>query len=233
VFGIAEGSFAEYAAADEDKLAVQPPGVNFEKAAAAAISASTALEAVTDVGQIRPGQAVLVVGASGGVGTFAVQLAKALGAHVTAVCSSAKADVVRSIGADLVIDYTTSDVLAGDVRYDVILDIGGRNPLRQLRRALTPRGTLVIVGGEGGGRWTGGFLERQLYAFTLSLFGHRRLKGFINKEHNTILERVATHLTHGDVRSIIDRTYDLEDVADAIRDLEAGTIAGKAVITVR
>jgi NADPH:quinone reductase-like Zn-dependent oxidoreductase len=233
VFGIANGAYAEYAAADEDKLVHKPGSITFEQAGVAAISGGTALQALTDVGRLEPGQRVLVVGASGGVGTFAVQLAKALGGVVTGVASAAKVDMVRSIGADDVIDYTAQDFLDGTTRYDVIIDIGGRNSIRRLRRALTSTGTLVLTGGEGGGKWTGGFLERQVRAWVLSLAGRQRLKGFINKEHHTILERLSDHLASGAVVPVIDRTVDLEHVPDAIRDLDAGQIAGKAAVILR
>ena len=176
---------------------------------------------------------MLVIGASGGVGTFTVQLAKALGGIVTGVASAAKAEMVRSIGADHVIDYSTQDYLDGSARYDLIVDIGGRNSIQRLRRALAPTGTLVLTGGEGGGRWTGGFVERQLQALVLSLVVRQRLRGFVNKEHHTILERLAVHLASGAVVPVIDRTVDLEHVPDAIRDLTAGRIAGKAAVVIR
>src|SRR5215216_389591 len=148
VFGIGKGSYAEYARALEDKLAPRPANLTFEQAAVVAISGLTALQGLRDHGQVRPGQEVLVIGASGGVGTYAVQLAKAFGAHVTGVCSTTKVDMVRSIGADHVINYTRDDFAEGDQRYDLILDVGGNSSLARLRRALAPRGTLVIVGGE-------------------------------------------------------------------------------------
>src|SRR3954471_2692645 len=151
VFGISRGSFAEYAAAREDKLAHKPANLTFEQAAVVAVSGLTALQSLVDVGRLEAGQHVLIVGASGGVGTYAVQIAKACGAEVTGVCSTAKADLVASIGADHVIDYTRHDFADGSERYDVILDIGGSTSLSRLRRALTPRGTLVIVGGEDDG----------------------------------------------------------------------------------
>jgi NADPH:quinone reductase-like Zn-dependent oxidoreductase len=152
VFGIGKGTYAEYAAAAEDKLAPKPANLTFEQAAVVAISGSTALHALRDHGQLQPGQTVLIIGASGGVGTYAVQLAKALGAHVTGVCSTTKVDLVRSIGADHVIDYTRGDFADGRHHYDLILDIGGNSPLSRLLRALTPDGTAIIVGGETGGR---------------------------------------------------------------------------------
>ncbi|MDP8970623.1 MAG: NAD(P)-dependent alcohol dehydrogenase, partial [Actinomycetota bacterium] len=187
VFGIARGSFAEYAAAREDKLAHKPASLSFEQAAVVPVSALTALQALRDAGRVQGGQKVLVIGASGGVGTYAVQLAKAFGAEVTGVCSTAKVDPVRSIGADHVLDYTHEDFADGSQRYDLILDIGGNSRLSRLRRALTPSGTLVIVGGEEGGKLTGGF-DRQLRASVLSLFVRQRLTMLVNKEHHRYLE---------------------------------------------
>src|SRR5215211_7898018 len=156
VFGIGKGSYAEYVCAREDKLAHKPENLTFEQAAVIAIMGSTALQALRDHGKVRQGQEVLIIGASGGVGTYAVQIAKAFGANVTGMATTEKVEMVRSIGADNVIDYRREDFAEGDQRYDVILDIGGNSSLARLRRALTPEGTLVIVGGEGGGRWLGG-----------------------------------------------------------------------------
>ena len=155
VFGIGRGSFAEYACARPDKLVRKPTSLTFAQAAVVAVSGLTALQGLRDAGRLRPGQHVLITGASGGVGTYAVQIAKALGAEVTGVCSTAKTDLVSSIGADHVLDYSRDDFAAGPQRYDLILDIGGNAALARLRHALTPAGTLVIVGGEDGGRWTG------------------------------------------------------------------------------
>src|SRR5829696_485436 len=155
--------------AREDKLAPKPANLTFEQAAVVAISGLTALQALRDHGKVRSGQKVLVIGASGGVGTFAVQIAKAFGAHVTGVSSTTKVEMVRSIGADHVIDYAREDFAEGEQRYDLILDIGGNSSLSRLRRALTPKGTLVITGGEGGGRWLGG-TDRQIRAMMLSPF---------------------------------------------------------------
>jgi NADPH:quinone reductase-like Zn-dependent oxidoreductase len=166
VFGIGKGSYAEYVCAREDKLAPKPANLTFEQAAVVAISGLTALQALRDHGRVEPGQEVLIIGASGGVGTYAVQIAKAFGAHVTGVCSTAKMEMVRSIGADYVIDYTREDFAEGEQRYDLILDIGGNSSLSRLRRTLTPEGTLVIVGGEGGGRCFGG-TDRQIRALVL------------------------------------------------------------------
>src|SRR5215216_5405957 len=187
VFGIGKGSYAEYVSAREDKLAHKPVNLTFEQAAVIAIMGSAALQALRDHGKVRPGQEVLIIGASGGVGTYAVQIAKAFGAHVTGVCSTTKVEMVRSIGADHVIDYTREDFAEGDQRYDVILDIGGNSSLARLRRALAPRGTLVIVGGEGGGRWIGG-MDRQLRAVALSPFVRQRLAMKIPNEHHADLE---------------------------------------------
>ncbi len=231
VFGIASGSFAEYAAADEAKLVHKPSSLSWEQAAVAPISGGTALQALTDVGGLQAGQRVLVVGASGGVGTYAVQLAKALGADVTGVCSTAKLDVVRSIGADHVIDYTREDYLDGAATYDLILDIGGRSSVARLRKALTATGTLVIVGGEDGGRLTGG-IGRQLRAMLVSPFIRHNLKSFIQKEHHTQIERLAEHLESGAVVPVIERTVALPGVPGALRDLEAGRVSGKIAVSV-
>jgi NADPH:quinone reductase-like Zn-dependent oxidoreductase len=182
VFGIGQGSYAEYVCAREEKLAPKPVNLTLKQAAVLAIMGSTALQALRDHGKVRPGQEVLVIGASGGVGTYAVQIAKSFGAHVTGVCSTQKVEMVRSIGADHVIDYTQEDFAEGDHRYDLILDIGGNSSLARLRRALVSRGTLVITGGEGGGRWLGG-TDRQLRAMMLSPFVGQKLGTFVNKEN--------------------------------------------------
>jgi NADPH:quinone reductase-like Zn-dependent oxidoreductase len=232
VFGIAGGSYAEYAIAEESKLAHKPANVTFEQAGVAAISGITALQALSEVADVAAGQDVLVIGASGGVGTYAVQIAKALGGRVTGVASGAKAEFVRSLGADDVVDYRHTDYLDGSVRYDVIIDIGGRNPVRKLRRALHREGTLVIVGGEGGGRWTGG-IGRQLRALMVSPFVSQRLAMFISEEHHRFMDRLARHLELGEVTPAIGERFALADTADAIRMLEAGATRGKSVIIVR
>jgi NADPH:quinone reductase-like Zn-dependent oxidoreductase len=231
VMGTGEGSFAEYARAREDKLAPKPANLTFEQAAAVPISASTALQAVRDKGQVQPGQKVLIIGASGGVGTFAVQLAKAFGAEVTGVSSTAKVDLVRSIGADHVIDYTREDFADGGQRYDLILDIGGNRSISHLRRALSPEGTLVLVGGEGGGRWIGG-MERQVRALAVSPFVRQKLKMFVAREHYAELQVLSELIEAGKITPVIDRTYPLSQAADAIRYLEKGNARGKIVITV-
>jgi NADPH:quinone reductase-like Zn-dependent oxidoreductase len=231
VFGISRGSFAEFACAREDKLALKPVNLTFDQAAVVAISGLTALQAVCDVGRVQPGQRVLLIGASGGVGTYAVQIAKAFGAEVTGVCSTAKVDLVRSLGADHVLDYTRDDFSSTPGRYDLILDIGGNPPLSRLRRALTATGTLVIVGGENGGRWTGG-IGRPLRAVALSPFVRQRLVMKTPKEHYADLERLVDLIEAGKLKPVIEKTYPLHEVPDAMRHLQAGQARGKLVITV-
>jgi NADPH:quinone reductase-like Zn-dependent oxidoreductase len=228
VFGISRGSFAEYAAARADKLARKPARLSFDQAAAVTVSGLTALQALR-AGHARAGQHVLVIGASGGVGTFAVQIAHALGAEVTGVASTTKADMVRSIGADHLIDYTREDFAAGPQRYDVVLDIGGNAPLSRLRRALTREGTLVIVGGEDGGRWTG--VGRQMRALALSPFVRQRLTTFIATHREADIQHLAELIEAGDLTPILDRTYPLPEAADAMRHLVAGRVRGKLAIS--
>jgi NADPH:quinone reductase-like Zn-dependent oxidoreductase len=231
VFGIGKGTFAEYARALESKLAPKPANLTFEQAAAVAISGSAALQAVRDHAQVRSGQSVLVIGASGGVGTYAVQLAKMFGAQVTGVCSTTKVDLVRSLGADHVIDYTREDFASGQQRYDAIVDIGGNATLARLRRALAPKGTLVITGGETKGRWLGGS-DRQLRAILLSVFVGQKLGTFISSENHKDLLVLKELIEAGDVTPVIDRTYPLSDAPEAIRYVEEGRARGKVVLTV-
>jgi NADPH:quinone reductase-like Zn-dependent oxidoreductase len=231
VFGTSDGSFAEFALAREDRLAPKPANLDFVQAAAVPTSALTALQALRDAGRVEAGQRVLVIGAAGGVGTFAVQLAKAFGTHVTGVCSTAKVDLVRSIGADDVLDYTKDDPTDGTRRFHLILDTAGNRPISRLRRALTPRGTLVIVGGEGGGRWFGG-ADRQLRAALLSPFVSHKLRGVLLTENADDLRAVADLIESGAVTPVIDRTYPLAETLDAIRYLAEGRARGKVVITV-
>ena len=195
-----------------------------------AISGSAALQGLRDHGRVEPGQKVLIIGASGGVGTFAVQIARTFGAHVTGVCSPTKLDMVRSIGADQVIDYTSEDFADGRRRWDVILDIGGSSSLKRLRRALTPRGTLVIVGGEGGGRWLG-VVNRLIQAMALSPFVGQKLSAFVSKENHEDMLVLKELIESGKVAPVIDKTYPLSEVPEAIRCLEAGQVQGKVVIT--
>jgi NADPH:quinone reductase-like Zn-dependent oxidoreductase len=232
VFGICEGSFAEYVCARADKLAPKPANLSFEQAAAVPISALTALQALRDTGKVQPGQQVLVIGAAGGVGSFAVQLAKAFGAEVTGVCSTTKVDLVRSIGAEEVIDYTREGFTDGARRWDLIVDTAGRRSLAHLRRALTPRGTLVIVGGEGGGRWLGGFDRQILRAPILSALVRQKLRPFISKERSEDLVVLKELIEAGKVTPVIGKTYPLSEAPAAMRHLEAGHARGKIVITV-
>ncbi|SDP15378.1 NADPH:quinone reductase [Arthrobacter sp. ok909] len=231
VYGTCEGSFAEYVCAKESRLALKPKNLSFEQAAAVPISAVTALQALRDTGKVQPGQDVLVIGAAGGVGAYAVQLAKAFGAEVTGVCSTAKTDLVRSIGADHVIDYTHDDFADGARQFDLIVDTAGNRPLSVLRRALKPKGTLAIVGGEGGGRLTGGF-ERSLRAALLSAFVGQQLKGVMSAERAEDLRFLAGLIEAGAVTPVIGRCYALADAPAAIRDLRDGQVRGKAVVTV-
>ena len=231
VFGIAVGSLAEFAVAKEDNLTVKPAEISFEQAAASAVSGVTALQALVDVGGAEAGQRVLIIGASGGVGSFAVQLAKALGTEVTAVASTRNLDVMRSLGADRVVDYTAEDFTEIDEPFDLILDIGGRNSIRRLRSVLTATGTLVIVGGEGGNRITGG-VGRQLRAMVLSWFVKQRLTTFISGAHHSLIERLAVHLASGAVTPAVHATFPLADAAQAIGQLDAGRATGKSVIVV-
>jgi NADPH:quinone reductase-like Zn-dependent oxidoreductase len=231
VFGIGKGSYAEYVCAREDKLAPKPANLTLEQAAVVAISGLTALQGLRDHGRVEPGQKALIIGASGGVGTYAVQLAKAFGAHVTGVCSTTKVDMVRSIGADHVIDYTREDFAEGDQRYDLILDIGGNSSLARLRRALIPRGTLVIVGGETDGRWLGG-TDRQLRALMLSRFVGQKLGTFVSSENHEDMIVLKDLIESGKLTPVIDRTYPLSEVPEAICYLEGGHTQGKVAITV-
>ncbi|WP_254185454.1 NAD(P)-dependent alcohol dehydrogenase [Nocardioides panacis] len=230
VYGVGRGSFAQYAVARADKLARKPVGLTFEQAAVVPISAATALQALRDHGRLEPGQRVLVIGASGGVGSYAVQIAKALGAEVTGVASTAKLDLVRSLGADHVLDYTRDDFAATGVRFDLILDIAGNPKLSRLRRALTPTGTVVIVGGEEGGNLTGG-MSRTLRALALSPFTRQRFVNFINKERASDLDRLTALIESGQVTPSIDKSYPLEQVPEAMRRLASGDVRGKVAIT--
>lgn len=230
VHGLADSGFAEYAQAEPGKLAHKPAALDWEAAAATTDSALTALQAVRDHGEVQAGERVLVVGASGGVGTFAVQIAKAFSAEVTGVASTAKLAHVRELGADHVVDYTQDDFADGSERYDVIIDTGGNRRLRDLRRALTPRGRLVIVGGENGGRWLGG-TDRSLRAHLLSPFISQRLGTFIASENADDLRALAGLVEAGDVAPVVDRTYPLADAPAAIRHLLDGRAEGKVVVT--
>src|ERR1700760_1780230 len=229
VFGIGQGSFAQYARARQDKLARKPASLTFSQAAAVAVSGLTALQGLRDAGRLQPGQHVLITGASGGVGTFAVQIAKALGARVTGVCSTAKTGLVASIGADHVLDYTRDDFADGSRRYDLILDIGGNSPLSRLRRALTPGGTLVLAGGEDGGRWTG--MSRQLRALARSPFTASGSTMLTSRQRRADLETLARLIEAGQLTPVFGKTYSLRQAPDAMRHLQAGHARGKLVLT--
>jgi NADPH:quinone reductase-like Zn-dependent oxidoreductase len=231
VYGTCDGSFAEYACAKEDKLARKPVGLSFEEAAAAPISGVTALQAVRDAGQVTVGQKVLILGAGGGVGSYAVQLAKAFGAEVTGVCSTGKVELVRSLGADAVIDYTTSDIAGAGKLYDLIIDTAGNRPLSVLRRLLVPKGTLVIVGGEGGGKLTGGF-ERSLVAPLVALVSGQKFKGLVAKETHLDLEALASLIESGSVKPAVDKVFPLAEAPAAIQYLRDGQARGKVVVRV-
>lgn len=231
VYGTCEGSFAEYVCAKEDKVARKPANLTFEEAAAAPISGVTALQAVRDAGEVTVGQKVLIIGAGGGVGSFAVQLAKAFGAEVTGVCSTGKVGLVRSLGADAVIDYTKEDIASAGVRYDVILDTAGNRPLSILRRVLAAKGTLVLVGGEEGGKLTGGF-ERSLGAPFVSLFSGQKFKGLVSKETYLDLEALASLIEAGSVKPALDKVFPLAEAPAAITYLREGRSRGKVVVKV-
>jgi NADPH:quinone reductase-like Zn-dependent oxidoreductase len=230
VYGTCAGSFAEYAPVRATMLARKPSNLSFEEAAAAPISGAAALQAVRKAA-VRSGDRVLVIGASGGVGTFTVQIAKAMDAQVTGVCSTNSVELVRSLGADHVIDYTRDDALDGSRRYDAIIDLAGNAKLSALRGALTARGRLVIVGGETGGRWLGGF-DRSLRAALLSLFVRQDLGLLASKENTANLDALRDLVEAGRVAPAVDRTYELAQTADAIRTVQGGHARGKTIIRV-
>ena len=233
VYGVTRlGSFAEYALSHEDELDRKPRNLSFEQAAAVPVSAMAALRGLRDVGDLQPGQHVLVIGASGGVGCYAVQLARTFGAHVTGVCSTSKTDLVRSLGAEDVIDYTREQVDTRGPRFDLILDTAGRRPLSVLCRALTPSGTLVIVGGEGGDPWLGGFGPQILGAPLRSALSRQRLRVVVAKQRFEDLQYLTELIEAGKLTPVIDRTYPLPHASDAIRYLARGHPAGKIVVTV-
>jgi NADPH:quinone reductase-like Zn-dependent oxidoreductase len=231
VFGWCDGAFAEYATTPEGQLAPKPANLSFEQAATVPVSGFAALQGLRDVGGIQPGQQVLVIGAAGGVGSFAVQLAKAFGAEVTGVCSTSQAELVRSIGADRVIDYTREDVTDGTRHWDLILDCAGRRTLSQLRRALTPKGTLVIVGGEGGGRWLGGF-DRNLRAVALSRLVGQRLRMLSSKPRLEDLQTLRELMEAGKLTPVIDRTFPLGETPEAIRQMVEGHRGGGKIVII-
>jgi NADPH:quinone reductase-like Zn-dependent oxidoreductase len=230
VFGGADGAFAEYTVVAETKaVAIKPTNLTFEQAAAVPIAALTALQALRDEGQLKPGQKVLINGASGGVGTFAVQIAKSFGAEVTGVCSTRNVDLVRSLGADHVVDYTHEDFTSAAQRYDLIVDMVGNHPLLDYRRVLNPEGRLVIVGGPNDGNWIGPMVG-PLKAWIMSPFVHQQFGTLMAHLTQRDLAAVSELIQSGKVTPVIDRRYPLAEVPEAIRYLEAGHARGKVVI---
>lgn len=230
VYGTCDGSFAEYVCTREERLAPMPGNLSFEQAAAVPVSAVTALRGLRDAGELKPGQKVLIIGAAGGVGSFAVQIARALGAEVTGVCSTSKVEFVRSLGAAAVIDYTREDFAQRRGHYDLILDIAGNRPLAHLRRALAASGTLVLAGGEDGGRVFGG-MGRTLWASLLSLFVRQKLRGLLAIPRREDLEALTTMIEAGKVVPAIDRTYALAEAPAAITRVSEGQARGKLVVS--
>jgi len=228
VFGVRSGAFAEYVSGRN--FVPKPAGLTFEQAAAVPVAGLTALQGLRDKSGVQPGQRVLIYGAGGGVGTFAVQIAKAMGAKVTGVTSTGNVDMVRSIGADQVIDYTREDFTRSRQRYDVILDIGAKRALLKLRRGLAPNGTLVLVGGSRG-NWIGP-VARALGALVMSRFASQTLRPFLSDVNKDDLLALKDLIEAGKLRPVIDRTYPLSETAEAIRYLETGKARGKVVITV-
>lgn len=229
VHGFGRGTFAQYAVAREDRLAPKPAGLDFPRAAVMPVSAATALQALR-MGRLAAGQRVLVTGASGGVGSYAVQLAKALGAEVTGVAGPAKQDLLRTLGADHAIDHGREDFADGTRHYDLIVDIAGNPSLGRLRRALTPTGTAVIVGGEGTGKWLG--MGRQFRAVALSPFIGQRLAMLGSLQRASDLQELATFVGSGALEPHIDRSFPLAQAAEAMEYLVAGKARGKIAIII-
>jgi NADPH:quinone reductase-like Zn-dependent oxidoreductase len=232
VMGIVEGSFADLAVGERVKVVRKPDRLSFVQAAAVPISGLTALRAVRDVAAIRPGQRVLVVGAGGGVGSLAVQIAVAMDARVTGVAGGAKRDLVMSLGAEDMIDYAAEDFTDGRRQWDAIIDTAGRRPLHRLGRALTRTGTAAIVGGDGGGDWTGGFFRQILRGPLLSAVSRRSYRPVIAQEEQDDLLAMAELIDAGKLTPIVDCTFDLAKAADAVRYLAQGHAAGKVVVTI-
>ncbi len=230
VFGVSQGAFAEYACASEATLVTKPDNVTFEQAASVPIAAFTALQALRDKGQIQPGQRVLINGASGGVGTFAVQIAKSFGADVTGVCSTRNVEMVRSIGADQVVDYSQEDFTKSGQRYDILLDCVGNHSLLSCRSVLTPQGICIMAGGSAG-RWMIRAVARVVTALVLSQFVSQNLVMFLAKPNKKDLTIIRKLMAAGIVTPVIDKRYSLSEVSEAIRYLEQGHARGKVIIT--
>jgi NADPH:quinone reductase-like Zn-dependent oxidoreductase len=222
VFGGRDGALAEYVAAKS--VVAKPAGLTFEQAGAIAIAGCTALQGLRDKAKLQPGQRVLINGAAGGVGTFAVQIAKSMGAHVTGVCSTRNVELVRSLGADEVVDYTTEDFVRRVGRYDVVFDLIGNHSITELRSVMTPRGTAVLIGG--------GSIGHLIQAFFLNPFVSQRLLSFVAKIDRDSLSALAELAEAGKLTPVVDRTYPLDEAADAIRYLETGHARGKVVVNV-
>jgi NADPH:quinone reductase-like Zn-dependent oxidoreductase len=234
VFGGRGGAFAEYVCARADRsITLKPANISFEQAACVSLAGLTALQGLRDGGHVQPGQKVLINGASGGVGTFAVQIAKSFGAEVTGVCSGRNVDLVRSLGADHVIDYTKDDFMKGEQRYDVILDNVGTQPLSGFRRVLTPNGNYVMIGGGGpnDGKWVGP-MARPVKAMLMSPFIKQKMGMFMAKQDKGDLNIMAEFMRSGKVTPVIDKTYPLSEIREAMRYLETGRARGKVIITV-
>ncbi len=231
VLGFCRGAFAEYACAAADAVVAKPAGLTFDQAAAVPVAATTALRGIRDVGEVQAGERVLVNGAGGGVGTFAVQIAAALGAEITGVCSTRNVELVRSIGAAHVIDYTTEDFADGRTRYDVILDNVSSLPLTRLRGALTPKGTLVLNGGGSPGHVFGP-VAGMLRAMAANAFVSQRLRPLPSRQDRDELLAVTGLIEDGKLMPVVDRTYPLADTVEGLRYLEQGHARGKVVVTV-
>ncbi len=230
VYGWCRGSFAEYVCAPEANLVLKPAGITSEQAAAIPMAGMVAIQALRDVGNVQGGQRVLVVGASGGIGTFAVQIAKAMGAEVTGVCSTENVDLVRSIGADYVIDYTTEDFTKGEKRYDFILDIADKHSLAARRRVLEPRGTLIPNSGEGG-RFAGS-LGRIIKARLLSIFTSQRLRPFLSLPKHDDLVALNELIESGRLEPVVGSTHPLIEAGDAMAQVGRRHARGKTVVTI-
>jgi NADPH:quinone reductase-like Zn-dependent oxidoreductase len=228
---VGTGGFAEYTCVSEDFLELKPVNLTFEQTAAVPLAGLTALQGLRDAGQVQPEQKVLIIGASGGVGTFAVQIAKSFGADVTGVCSTRNVEMVRSLGADHVIDYTQEDFAQSGQKYDLIFQLAGTRSPSECRRALTPKGTLVLSSGESSGRWIGP-VDRIIKAVVLSPFVGQKLGSFLAKPNSDDLQFLKELIEAGKVTPVIDRTYPLSETPEAIRYLEEGHARGKVVVTV-